>query len=274
MKRKNQNKNIVIKNPTNYINNNIIFQFRYTNPMLNSKEKIQSITPNFELFLNLYTKNIKKVDRKFPQLKIDSIQIIRPQYKKNIFYKFIYTQPFNNHPFLVYGDLNENTYKIMMPFGDKLGQSDINVFYQYVNFLNKDDKVAVYTLINRTINIRKKNILQNPKFSLLKCENIKGCINKTKSLNKKNYANYIKKKIQKENEEEYKQKALNLLKKYFDLLEINQFESAEDLLTGKYGHFSNQSRIDNFFIGKKTIIGHLKIFISLYKMYNEIIRKI
>lgn len=268
------NKNVKIINPINYINNNIIFSFRYTKPSLNSKEKIQSITPNFTLFLNLYSKNIRKINRRFPQLKIDSIQIIRPDYKKNMFYEFIYTQPFNNHPFLVYGDLNENTYKIMMPFGDKLGQSDINIFYQYVNFLNKDDKIAMYTLINRTINIRKKNILQNPKFSILKCENIRGCVNKAKSLNRKNYANYIKKNLQKQNEESYKEKALILLKKYFDLLEINQFESAEDLLTGKYGAYTNQTRIDNFFVGKKTIIGHLKIFISLYKMYNEIISKI
>lgn len=273
MRKKNNNK-LIIKDPKTYINKNIIFSFRYSNYSLSSKEKIQSITPNFVLFLNIYSKNIKKHDKKFPNLKIDDIQIIRPTNRKNIFYKFVFTQPYNNHPFLIYGNLNDNFYKIMMPFGEKIGQSNINIFSQYVDYLDIDDIIAMYTLLNRTINIRKKNIIQNPKFSIINCENIKGCYNKQLSLKKKNLPNRQKKILLNQNEDQFKLKGLEVLKKYFDLLEIKEYDSAEDFLTGKKGKYSNQTRIDNFFKNKKTIMGHLKIFISLYQIQNKLIEKI
>lgn len=253
-----------------YIKNNIIFTFTHPTK-LNEDKKIKLMLATFKTFLDNYCTKIKKKVPSFPLLKIDKTELIKKQNNTNTFYMFIYTKPYNNHPFLVYGNLFKLEYKIVIPFGDKKGQVDINKYLSHINGFTTDEKLAIKHLTNRTMIIRKENLLLNSKYSILNCENIGECIKKVKSIEKTKLAKITKDKQILIVRKYYKDKALKLLNIYFNLLATNKFDEAKYFLEGKrlnkkYPQY--KLRLGEFFSHKEDIIGHLKIFIPLYKLSN------
>lgn len=254
-----------------YINNNIIFTFA---SQKNQPEnaKITEVQNTFKLFLDIYCKGIRKYTKSFPQLRVDRTQLIKKPNNTNMFYMFIYTMPYNNHPFLVYGNLFKLKYKIIIPFGDKKGQINIGSIGKYIDYFTASEKIAIRTLLNRTIYIRKVNIIENNKYSLLACDKIKMCvrdINKIKKNNKLTASN--KEQEMKKINNCYKTKGKYILNTYFNLLEKGKAYEAKYLLEGKgVARGKYDITINKFFNGGRETIGHLKIFISLYELLSDL----
>jgi hypothetical protein len=253
-----------------WVNKNLILKLYYPSKVRTSKDKLNYILPNFRSFLNVYSTNLKKIYRKFPTLKLDSYQLEKRADNPNYFYLFIYTEPYNNHPFLLYGDVNNRHYMLYVPFGDKVGQIQTKTIENIIPYFDKEQLTATMILINRTIFIRHKNIVQNPKYSLFNCENISPCRKEMNIINKLKITKQKKRELIKDAELKYSRQAREMLEIFFKLLRNYQFEEASQFLKGGPKYF-RKTRINTFFVNKKKIIGHLEVFIYLYKL-DQIIR--
>lgn len=257
-----------------FIENNIIFTFKH-DKKLPENEKIKKTLETFSVFLKKYYELIQQHDQSFPTLKIKNTQLIKKPNQTNMYYMFVYTMPYNNHPFIIYGNLFKKQYRIIIPFGDKLGQKNINNYENYIEDFKKNELIAILLLLNRTIHIRKENILNNPKFSLLNCDMITNCIKNVNEINKMRISGDNKQKKIAALKKYYKDKALTLLNTYFDLLKLDKVPEAKYLLEGKKNNskYNYKSRINTFFNNTKETQGHLKIFIPLYKIQSIIKKK-
>ena len=186
------------------------------------------------------------------------------------FYIAIYTKPLNNHPFLIYGNLNQKTYHIVVPIGNKAGHLEIDSINNIAHHLKKEENYACRVLLNKTIIIRQKSILQNREYSLFKCGNIKECQKQIKLINRKRLSEKEKEKQIKRLEASFHNQASTMIKHYFKLLEMGKFQEAMEFLKGgKYTYYHNN--LQNYFIKDRNLLGHLQIFISLYKMVKHLI---
>jgi hypothetical protein len=256
-----------------YIEKNVIFKILYPINSRSRETKLKSIIPLFEKFLILYSAKLKKYSKNFPKLSVETFNIEKNSRNENKFHIFIYTKPFNNHPFLVYGNTKLNYFNILLPFGDKIGQTNL-IFYENILHLFTDEELEMLIiLVNKTINVRYYNLIYTKEYSLLNCENIKICRNYMNKINKLGYGNEKKKKIIDEISVPYKIKAKIIISEYFKYLENYDFKKAY-LFIGKgniiNSEFHNKPRIDNFFIKSKKIYGHLEILILLYKLREKI----
>ena len=257
-----------------FITTNIIFNFKYTKKLTESY-KLKECMKGFNIFLKSYCQLIRKNNSRFPELKVDNSQIIKKPNNTNMFYIFIYTFPYNNHPFIIFGNLLQEKYQIIIPFGGNIGQIDIKEYDKYIDYFNNIEKKALLLLLNRTIHIRQVNIIDNPKYSLLNCGNIKLCIKHKKEINNMNINNDKKQKYIELIQNYYKEEAIVLLKKYFELLNQNKIVEAKYLLEGKNNkkYPMHKKRINTFYIKNKDIIGHLYIFIKLYSLMHKLTKK-
>ena len=73
----------------------------------------------------------------------------------------------------------------------------------------------------------------------------------------------------------YINKAIDILKKYFDMLENKDYEEAKLFLKGggTRAHYKSKYfgkvRLNTFFKNTKNIIGHLEIFILMYQLLHQ-----
>lgn len=258
----------MVKYDRNYIEKNIIFTVSYPNNIISHKNKLNEIIPLFKQFLANYSNNIKKYKKTFPFLTLDKFKIIHnlPE-----FHLFLYTKPFINHPFLIYGNLNRTYYKIVIPFGDKFGQTNLSALNHFIQFITKEEARLMLELLNKTIEIRLYNLITDNEFSILKCENIKPCRPYMLKVNKLKYPLSKKRKLIAQMGEIFESKGKILLKTYFDFLRSYDFVSARHFLGEnkiKSNKFKYQSRLDNYFMTNSKIVGHLKIFILLYEIHK------
>jgi hypothetical protein len=217
-----------------------------------------------------------------------AIQFIQ-YHNKNLEYKEsqIYTLPFlprylflviltkinTNHPYLLYVNLDDNTLNFLIPFGNEQKQANLLEYFETIVDCNIPDLAAIYILVEKTVYIRKYGII-NSQYSLIDCSNISNCIKRMRDIDKERISTNQKLILKKKYNEYYLNKAVNILKKYFDILEAKDYEEARLFLKESRGYrgtskYFGKERLDTFFKSTKTIIGHLEIFIIMYELLHE-----
>ena len=237
----------------------------YNNHNLSYNEKIKTyMSLKAQQFLQYHNKN----------LEYNESQI----YTLNFLYRYIFlvflTKTNLNHPYLLYINLDDYVLNFLIPIGKEQKQADINDYSDAINISNVYDLSAIYILLDKTIYIRKYATL-NLKFNLLDCNNISNCIKKMHEINKKRISTNQKHELKIKYNEYYINKAIDILKKYFDMLENKDYEEAKLFLRGggTGAHYKSKYfgkvRLNTFFKNTKNIIGHLEIFIVMYQLLHQ-----
>ena len=254
-----------------YIDKNVILTLYFPASKITPKDKINSIIPQFKSFLTIYSTKIREISRKFPKLKLFDYDI-HPS-KNNTYFMYLYTQPYNNHPFLIFGDMTKSYYQILLPLGSDIGQVPTKTLEPLLNLFTDIEITGIAVLLNRTIYIRKTNITENQQYSLYNCDQIRHCRGKIRELKKLNISLERKKQLITDYQREYKRKAKMVLHHYFDLLELNKYEQAYDYLKGgltKGSPYFGHTRINTYFMSNRKVLGHLEVFIYLYKFKDKL----
>jgi len=200
-------------------------------------------------------------------------QIYTLSFLPNYIFLVYITKTNTNHPYLLYINLNENTLNFLIPNGKERKQADILEYSEAITNCNRYDLSAIYILLEKTIYIRKFATL-NLRFNLLDCENITNCIVKMRLIDKQKISTNQKNELKVKYNDYYINKAITLLKKYFDILEAKDYDEAQLFLkgsgTGKYKtKYFGKERLNTFFRNTKKIIGHLEIFIVMYQLLHQ-----
>jgi hypothetical protein len=244
-------------NKSKRIDEKFIYSFNLKEK-INKKNVKEICIDMFKQFLKFYKVLNQKKKRDFPNLMLDNFVLEENKTKTN-FYAFVVTRPYQNHPFTLYGSYNDYNIKIIIPIGKDLGQYNIKKINKELKILSKEEKYALMKLLLFTIRLRKHNFetVKNSK-DLYDCLNIKECKNK---INKLKYTSLFNRnqKINNINNESYDTIKVHI-KKYFELLDNNEFEKANNYL----------NTIKNLYYKSKDIIGHLQILIEIYKTINRL----
>ena len=229
----------------------------------NYNEKIKSyMSLKAQQFLQYHNKNLE-----YNESQIYTLQFL-PRY---IFLVFL-TKTNLNHPYLLYVNLDSNMLNFLIPVGKEQKQVDISDYNDTIATCNSYDLSAIYILLEKTIYIRKYATL-NLKFNLLDCNNISNCIKKMHEIDKQKSSTNQKYELKKKYNAYYINKAIDILKKYFDMLEAKDYEEAKLFLKGDTSHYRSKYfgkvRLNTFFKNTKNIIGHLEIFIVLYELLHQ-----
>jgi hypothetical protein len=72
----------------------------------------------------------------------------------------------------------------------------------------------------------------------------------------------------------YVNKAVDLLQKYFNLLDEKEYDEAFLFLKGKTSKYYHKERLNTFFKNNKSIVGHLEIFTTIYKLFHDVRMKL
>lgn len=254
-----------------YINNNVILKINYSSNETYMEKKLNSIVPYFKKFIVMYSKKIKNINRKFPNLTFDTFDMHRG--KDNKFYIYLYTQPFNNHPFLIFGDLEKDYFQIIVPLGNEIGQIETKILENHLEAFTKSEIIGLAILLNRTMHIRQVNITENPRYSLYKCDQIKQCKIKLQEIKSLKIPLANREQLSRSYQKLYKSKAIEILKYYFKLLADGKYDDAFEYLKGGQSSGSKyfgKTRINTFFVSNYKIIGHLEVFIYLYKFMEKL----
>ena len=97
-----------------------------------------------------------------------------------------------------------------------------------------------------------------------------GCVRKTSEIQQMNISNKEKQDLYSKANLFYVDKGIKLISKYFSLLDDKEYREAFLLLKGDKGKYFNKTRMNNFFRNNKQIVGHLQVFINLYKLYDKL----
>ena len=233
-----------------------------TNNNHNYNEKIKHyMSLKAEQFLQYHNKNLD-----YNESQIYTLPFL-PRY---IFLVFL-TKTNLNHPYLLYVNLDSNVLNFLIPVGKEQKQVDITEYVDTISTCNSYDLAAIYILLDKTIYIRKYAIL-NLKFNLLDCNNISNCIKKMHEIDKQRISINQKHELKLKYNEYYINKAIDILKKYFDMLDNKDYEEANLFLKGCSSHYKSKYfgkvRLNTFFKNTKNIIGHLEIFIVMYELLH------
>ncbi len=180
------------------------------------------------------------------------------------------TAPNTNHPYLLYVNLDDNVLYLLIPFGKDQFQLDLEYYWDNIEKATVQELCAMYLLIDKTIFIRKKGIIDSKQFTLLNCNNIPNCIKKFHEINEKNISESAKIELYDKYNQYYLNKAVSLLKFYFTLLENKKYDLSHSFLKGSESKYFGKKRLNTFFKNSKDIIGHLEIFITLYELLHTI----
>lgn len=201
-----------------------------------------------------------------------------------------------NHPYIIYANHYSNTLKVILTFGKdkKLGQIQLDDFEtlfsdRFKDILTINEYYSIYLMFLDSVHTRKLEIINNDRFSLLKCYNIKQCTTVTRKIKTDKTIKKTSEKnaLIKEKELYYKKKAIAVLNKFFNLLDYGNFEEAYNFLKiekvrkGKHKgkaitktKYFGKQRLDTFFKSNKRLIGHLQIFIDLYQFIHICVSRI
>lgn len=254
-----------------YIEKNIILKIHLTQE--ESRQKVKAIIPKIQNFIKIYSATIHKKYKSFPLLTFDTYKVEKNKKNNNVYYIYVYTKPLNNHPFLIEGNIHNDYFFIYVPFGEKHGQVDINTIMKLQDLFTANEIQGLYLLLLKIIEIRQHNIIANPQFSIFKCENIKNCAILLKNIKMNMYPPDKRREIAQKLAHPFIEKGKAIIINYFAMLNKYNFDDAYQYL-GKSNNtkskFWHKQRIDNYFINNRQIIGHLEIFISLYKLKEKI----
>lgn len=195
-------------------------------------------------------------------------EIYKSSVLPNYIYAIVITKTNINHPYMMFLDINSNIITFLIPFGKDYKQADMDLYKDAIHECNSAELEAIYLLLDKTIYIRKKIILDSRQFSLLDCSNISNCQKKMHEIDKMPLANMEKQELKARYNDSYLHKALDFLKYYFDLLGSRQYDEAWEFLKGNNGKYAGKQRLNTFFKNSRNIIGHLEIFVSLHEIFH------
>lgn len=206
----------------------------------------------------------------YPRYQMKEYNVYTFPYVPRWLFFVMITNPNTNHPFLLYANLDEKKLYVILPLGKDSGQVELLVFRDAIEECVGIEKFAMFFFIERTIYIRKFAILYTKQFSLIDCNNISNCVRKQHEITKMKISSEKKSALYSKYNEFYLHKAADLLKQYFDMLELGEYDEAFLFLRGDKGKYYKRERLNTFFKDTKAIIGHLQIFIALYQLMNQL----
>ena len=246
------------------INTDTITKPNDKNAIYNEKLRMYLLT-KAQQFLQYHNKSLEYKESQIYTL---------TQLPRYIYFVFI-TKTNTNHPYLLYINLDDihNTLNFLIPNGRDQKQTSIVDYIETINICNIADLSAIYILLDKTIYIRKYAII-NLKFNLLDCENITNCIKKMHSIDKQKLPISKKNEMKLKYNDYYLNKAIEILKKYFNILDAKDYNEALLFLKGDSNRYYKskyfgKERLNTFFKNTKTIIGHLEIFIAMYELFHQ-----
>ena len=199
---------------------------------------------------------------------VKGFEIYTFSYLPRWYFLMLTTNPNTNHPFLLFANLDDNKIHVIRPIGREHGQVEIPIVFEAVAQCNAIEKFALYFAVDRSIFMRKNAIVYVPQFTLINCNNITNCMRKMHEIDKMNISKSEKLKQVAKYEEFYKNKAIEFLQYYFTLLENANYDEAYLFLKGNHATYYKKERLNTFFKDTKIIVGHLHIFIELYRLVN------
>lgn len=287
----------------------IFIKINFNNEMVGYSK--MSIPEKFQFITKLINDNIHNISKKI-NLTDNIIFEKETPYKNTIFFT-AYTKPNYNHPIVGFISRNNMANKITLirPIGRKRHNLDMVLLGNYITLLNIQIKqtlnnknvnniktnvniiqnniilYAIYLSIIKSIIARKEEIIINPDYSLLHCYNMNACIIKPSlDIKMKKTKKQLLAEVRKGNKLTLKsiststygdlsndviniiktsrKNASKVLKRYFTYLETYDFNNAENMI----------GTLTTTFKQKKKNLGHLEIFIPLYKLIQIITNKV
>ena len=291
-KNKNQTRN---RNKIKKINKNIKFSKKNVRARLTKKNRIKNNKTKKYLERKEKIKNVSKDDIFIRSIEYGDMLDIGIEYIKkhnpDVNFKyynfvsdpnlqdyrimFLYTTPFNNHPYLFVRQRSEENGKnnneviILNPLGNKEKQISDEELLKYNDSFDELERNMLVLYLRKNIGYRKNILLEN-NFSLLQCSNITNCVRKNSEIRKMKISYIEKEQLMERYESQYYEKGKKIIDSYFNLLEENDFEEAKAFLKGNKGKYFNKTRLNTFFKNNKKVVGHLEVFIGIYKLLDMI----
>jgi hypothetical protein len=261
--------------------NNILFQFQEPIKIKTAIEKTNTISNNYNdkvrLYMSTKAAQFIKYHNSAVNFNTNKYEIFTLPFMPNYYYLVFFTSVNTNHPYVLFININEKALTFLIPIGKDSKQAELDSYFDAINYFTNPELSALYILVEKTIAIRKNGIV-NSQYSLLNCENITPCINKFSEIAKMKISETEKTTMYKKYNEYYLTHAVELLTKYFTLLDKDKnYDDAQEFLKGgtfRTDKYFGKQRLNNFFKNNKTILGHLEIFISLYKLLHEVRMKL
>jgi hypothetical protein len=197
-----------------------------------------------------------------------------PFLSERYLFAIVLTKTNTNHPYLMFLNLDETNITFLIPFGKDYKQADLDLYESSIDEATIPELTAIYILLEKTIYIRKKGILDSKQFSLIQCSNISNCVKKYHEIDRMTVSATDKLELKTRYREYYQHKALDFLKYYFDILDIKEYDEAWEFLKGNDSKYHGKQRLNTFFKSTKSIIGHLEIFIILYEIFHSSRKKL
>jgi hypothetical protein len=253
-----------------------------------------TINDKIKAYLNIKATQIIKYHNPYNDFNINNINI---NSNKNIFilpnlpnYVFMvaYTISHVNHPYLIYFNMDSKNINVLIPIGKEYKQANTQYYINVINSititksktLTNQTNIAlvsaIYILLDNTIQTRKYGIIYS-KFSILICDNMTLCINKITEISRMKMLESEKQQLYIQTQAYYIKLGIELLQKYFYLLEKKNYSEAYDFLQGgknKFSPYYGKTRLNTFFKNNKMVIGHLEVFISLYELLHMVRMKL
>ena len=238
------------------------------------KMTLQTEIDKYGTILTSYALNFMKIHNPSLEYK-EHYSFVSPLLPQDTLISIIITKTNTNHPYMCFSNINSKIINFFIPFGNGVHQIDFNYLDTSIdnNELNSLEYALLYVFFEQNILIRKNTMLRIDQFSLLNCKNISNCIKKMNEIKKKRISLVKKKELQLHYQKYYQEKAFKFLMKYFNLLDSKEFNEAYLFLKGERGKYFGKERLNTFFKNSKQIIGHLQIFITLYKYKFNLYQK-
>jgi hypothetical protein len=221
---------------------------------------------------------VKLIRKGWPSLEVVDYKYHEaPKYIPGLYIATLITRPESNHPFIIFAMANKPYIYLLTPFGKARDQIDINDYMvladsRFISEMTRAEYYAIFVMLAEMVNIRRRELIESDRYSLLKCENIKQCMVRYRTLTRKRGGSPNEKaKEMKQWVVYYEKKAAVFLTKYFRLLEDRNYDEAWRFLKGNKGSYFGRQRLNTFFVQSSSIIGHLEIFISIYELMHRII---
>jgi hypothetical protein len=266
---------------------NIIVQIKLPNGSGTS-----SINEKIKAYLNIKASQIIKYHNPYLDFNINNNNmyaqnsVLMLDYVPRYVFMIAYTITHLNHPYLIYFNLDDKYINVLIPLGKDYKQADTQYYINVINeiSLNKNHSKSVsksnlanvallagcYVFLKDTLKTRINGILYS-QYSILTCDNMTLCHNKLSELSHSKLSESDYKQKYKQYQEYYMKIGIQLLQKYFTLLDKKNYSEAYELLKGgvnKFSAYYGKTRLNTFFRNNKTIIGHLEVFISLYELLH------
>ena len=241
-------------------------------------EKIISAIPGDDFAVKIRTYMKTRADQfiihhnknlQFKEYEIYRHEFLPGNMKSRYLFAVILTKTNTNHPYLMFLNLDDNYITFLIPIGKDYKQADLDIYEAAILECNLAELTAIYTLLERTIYVRWRGILDSKQFSLIDCSNISNCVKKYHEIDRMAVTANEKLELKTRYREYYKSKAREFLTYYFELLNKKQYDDGWEFLKGDDGKYAGKQRLNTFFKNTKSIIGHLEIFISLFEVFHS-----